>query len=551
MVCVWGEGMASAIPAPDENGAHLHSPEIESVAKERKASGDRHAVAAFDGDLREFDFAMLLHRLHVERATGVLMLQNGKKKKAVQLKDGHPDSVKSNLLEECLGHMLVRQGAITEDQMRKSIAQARKQGGLQGEILIAMEWIDEERLAEALRAQAIEKLYEIFTWKRGRFAFKPGKRIKGGNTLALDYSVANMILAGCRDYVPGRRIAEFFARYGDVSMGRASNEFERFQDVTVSQAEEKVICEVANGVLVSAYAAAAEPIRRAVYGLVATGLVDTMGEPAPPPRARAAEDDDSLSDTMPEGVAPAPPAADVDAEAKEIAAWLDGARDGTHYEVLDVTSTAGDEGIREAYESLARRFHRDRFHGASAAVQKIADQAAALAARAYEAVATADKRLAYAQEAKREAEEDKDRAETKRLLKAEAAFQRGETALRTRDYEAALGHFGAAVEAYPEEGEYHAHYGWALHLCHPDNFEMAREAMEHVQRGVKLARDREKPYLFLGRLCKAVGRLDAAEKMFTKAVQVRPECVEALRELRLINMRREKGKGLFGRLLGR
>jgi hypothetical protein len=75
--------------------------------------------------------------------------------------------------------------------------------------------------------------------------------------------------------------------------------------------------------------------------------------------------------------------------------------------------------------------------------------------------------------------------------------------------------------------------------------------MEHVQRGIKLARDREKPYLYLGRLCKVVGRLDAAERMFTKAVQVRPECVEALRELRLINMRREKGKGLIGRLLRR
>ena len=24
-----------------------------------------------------------------------------------------------------------------------------------------------------------------------------------------------------------------------------------------------------------------------------------------------------------------------------------------------------------------------------------------------------------------------------------------------------------------EEGEYHAHYGWALHLCHPDDATMA------------------------------------------------------------------------------
>jgi hypothetical protein len=32
--------------------------------------------------------------------------------------------------------------------------------------------------------------------------------------------------------------------------------------------------------------------------------------------------------------------------------------------------------------------------------------------------------------------------------------------------------------------------------------------------------------------------------MFTRAIQIQPECVEALRELRLIDMRREKSKGL-------
>ena len=39
--------------------------------------------------------------------------------------------------------------------------------------------------------------------------------------------------------------------------------------------------------------------------------------------------------------------------------------------------------------------------------------------------------------------------------------------------------------------------------------------------------------------------------MFTSAVQIRPDCVEALRELRLINLRREKNKGLLGKLFRR
>jgi len=39
--------------------------------------------------------------------------------------------------------------------------------------------------------------------------------------------------------------------------------------------------------------------------------------------------------------------------------------------------------------------------------------------------------------------------------------------------------------------------------------------------------------------------------MFTRAVQIQPECVEALRELRLINMRRDKQKGLISKILKR
>jgi Tfp pilus assembly protein PilF len=80
---------------------------------------------------------------------------------------------------------------------------------------------------------------------------------------------------------------------------------------------------------------------------------------------------------------------------------------------------------------------------------------------------------------------------------------------------------------------------------------MAEEALEHIKRGIKLAGHREKSYLFIGRLYKAIGHAGAAEKMFTRAVQIQPDCVEALRELRLINMRRHKSKGFIGRLLRR
>ena len=107
------------------------------------------------------------------------------------------------------------------------------------------------------------------------------------------------------------------------------------------------------------------------------------------------------------------------------------------------------------------------------------------------------------------------------------------------------------MRAYPEEGEYHAYYGWALYVMDPDAPGRLKEALHHVLLGRKLAPGREKPYLFLGRLYKAANRERLAEKVFLRAVQLDPDCVEALRELRLLHMRREKSRGLVRRILRR
>ena len=136
-------------------------------------------------------------------------------------------------------------------------------------------------------------------------------------------------------------------------------------------------------------------------------------------------------------------------------------------------------------------------------------------------------------------------------MQAETEYQRGEKLVARRDYEGALLCFGRAMEHFPSEGEYHSNYGWCLYLCHPDNEVMFSEALEHCRKGIKLAKDREKPYLLLGRLYKAMGRPVAAKKMFTRAVAIRPQCVEAMRELRIMNMRREKDKGVLKRLFRR
>ena len=136
-------------------------------------------------------------------------------------------------------------------------------------------------------------------------------------------------------------------------------------------------------------------------------------------------------------------------------------------------------------------------------------------------------------------------------MQAELRFQEGERLLQKRDAEGALRCFEDAASLYPDEGEYHAYMGWSLFLSQPGDEAVEKKALALIRKGRKLAPEREKPYLFLGRLHRQVGRSDNAEKCFARALQLKPDCVEAMREIRLIHMRRQKAKGLLGRLLRR
>ncbi len=53
-----------------------------------------------EGALDELPFPALLHHLHGLRASGALLLRSGKKRKAIQLRDGRPVGVRSNQVSE-------------------------------------------------------------------------------------------------------------------------------------------------------------------------------------------------------------------------------------------------------------------------------------------------------------------------------------------------------------------------------------------------------------------------------------------------------------------
>jgi len=539
-----------------EIATHLKSPpprvKSEPQRQMKRRTGKSAGAAPMTGSFAEVPLPHLLHHLHGLRASGVLLLSSGKKRKALQLRDGYPVKVKSNLVDECLGNYLMAHGRLDQNQFRESLARMKKGEGPQGEILVAMEVMDEEEIAAALRQQALEKLFEIFEWKEGRFRLERGKRVQGGNALALKRSPADIILLGVRERYPLGSVDGYLKQNGAGYVALAASPFYRFQEIALSPIEAKHFGSLDGSRSVAALTRGAdERARRTIYALLMTGLLELQAQPAAPVKPVPSAKPCRKPARKPAVEAGPPVQGDDRALRAELAARAERLRQQNYYEMLGVERPCDEAKLRAAYEDLAPRVHPDRYHDASSSVRRLADEVCEIVDAAYETLLDPKRRLAYDVELRKDQRRVAKEEEGRRALAAETEFQKGEALVRKRQYELALMHLGKAVEHNPEEGEYHAHYGWCLHLIHPDDSVMIGEAIEHVRRGIKLARDHEKPYLFLGRLYKAMGRSDAAEKMFTHVVQVRPDSVEAMRELRLLNMRRAKNKGLIGRLFRR
>lgn len=497
------------------------------------------------GTLRELPVPELMRAIHQDELDGVLLLDHGRKKKAIEFRGGWPVSVRSNLVSECLGTYLVERGLVTQTQLDESLERMRTGEGLQGEILVAMEVMDEEAVVDAIEGHALQKFLEIFSWRDGRFEVRRGAHVEKGSAIGLEGHPSKLIVDGVRHRYPLKQIDRYFSAHRDAFLVPHGDVQAQLDDLTLSGPEIGWLQGIDGATRIATLEQSSEAIRRLAFALLCIDALAVEGQAGDREASRVA------MGPVPTAPRSSERSAGEEKLRVELATLANAMQNKDYYEILGVARSASDEEIRSAYAVLAKRTHPDRFHGASSSVRHLAAQVFARLSQAYDSVGCAEAREAYAAQVSHGRREAEAVDEGRRALQAETEFQRGEALLAQRAYESALICFGRAMENFPSEGEYHSYYGWCLYLCHPDNQIMLGEALEHCREGVKLAKDREKPYLLLGRLYKAMGKPGAAKKMFSRAVEIKPQCVEAMRELRIMNMRRDKDKGVLKRIFRR
>jgi DNA-binding response OmpR family regulator/tetratricopeptide (TPR) repeat protein len=486
------------------------------------------------GNLGATPFPRLLHTLYRRRATGGLFLLRDSVKKIVYFKRGHPSYVKSNLLSECLGKVLVREGLITEGQCKDSLRIMKESRRQQGTVLVELGIISPQNLVVGLELQLRAKLMDIFAWSRGEYLFKSDAKLPT-EVIRLDMSTAALIVDGIRQIWGAQRLEEALEPYWEMHLRPNTDPELRFQELALTE-DEQGLLEAVDGVRTvrQLLAETSLPRQRAMaiaYALLCNGAVEAGAAPAaqqeaavvrPPSRSFVRTPDEPLRE--------------------QLAQQLLSLRQRDAYGVLGVAAGASDAAIEQAYSRLAREYHPDRFRGSAADTRQLADEIFAIIYQAYRKIATAQLRDQYRQryttQELREVSASGGDTLSAEKLKREA-LELGERG----QWAQALERMDRAVHLRSGAGDLWSLHAWAIYQADPHSPSAAQKASRELRRAIELDPKQHEAYLFLGRIYSAMGKAILAEKQFEKALQCKPDCTEALEALRQQRARRPPRRG--------
>jgi tetratricopeptide (TPR) repeat protein len=257
------------------------------------------------------------------------------------------------------------------------------------------------------------------------------------------------------------------------------------------------------------------------------------------------------------------------AEIEARAAAIDGE---DFFQMLGITPDAPPERIRTAYFALAKQWHPDRVPAELEDVKPAVARLFARISEAYQTLSDPARRLDY-ERARQEGIRAKEEEEEKvaRVVDAVLEIQKAEILLKKRDLAGAEALARRAVEADPEQPEYLTLLVWiqaqrrgepppipegATITHYDDLIEMLDAVIEEEPRY-------ERALFYRGVLLKRSGRVDQALRDFRLVAEINPRNLDAVREVRLSEMRKRGapqepppapgggGGGLFGKIFKR
>jgi hypothetical protein len=165
---------------------------------------------SLSGTFETMSLIDLLQWIQQARKTGALLVHGERYSKRLLIREGNIVSSSSDDPTEHLGHFLLRQDRITENDLKKALETQRKTGVMLGKILITVDLIKEPELKRLLVQKAEETIFGLFLWTDARFEFVDGPLPKE-ILVPLSLRIEDVLLKGTAWYDELQHIRREFA----------------------------------------------------------------------------------------------------------------------------------------------------------------------------------------------------------------------------------------------------------------------------------------------------------------------------------------------------
>jgi curved DNA-binding protein CbpA len=222
-----------------------------------------------------------------------------------------------------------------------------------------------------------------------------------------------------------------------------------------------------------------------------------------------------------------------------------------HYEVLQLTPDATGAEVQKAFLAAVKVFHPDRLPAALEDLRAESSRVFGAIVEAHKTLTDPAARASYdaSLQAPGGGNSAAEQAEVERVLGASHAFQKAQILLRRNDVDQAERLAQEAVSLDPQP-DHLALRGWIHALRN-----QLPEAIELLNRSIEESPQAEEALFYRGTVLKRMGHENKAISDFRRVLEQNPKHLEAAREVRLFEMRRQgaqgedEGKpGLFGKL---
>jgi hypothetical protein len=155
---------------------------------------------ALEGTLRDFSLADIFQLIGLQRKTGVLTLTGKDDNVTVTFLDGKVVGADSgsHRLETRLGHVLMKSGMLTQDQLGRALEIQKETLQRLGFILTHYQIISNESLKQALQLQILQIVYRLFRWKDGEYHFSQETTIEYDRDNVQPISAESILMEGAR-----------------------------------------------------------------------------------------------------------------------------------------------------------------------------------------------------------------------------------------------------------------------------------------------------------------------------------------------------------------